>query len=413
MAKAYIVGIAVTQLGKQPNRSVKDLTRDAVTQALADANADMSDIQAAWFSNTRQGMMEGQNVIRGQCALRSMGFSGIPIINVENACASSSTGVNQAYAALAAGIYDVALVAGAEKMFFPEKKKEMFQAFIGGTDIYLKDEIYERLMEMGAGATPTGVQDPDPAERSFFMDIYSAFAKQHMKAYGTTVRQIAAAAAKNHTHSSLNPNAQYRHAMTVEDVLNDKPVVWPLTRAVCAPISDGASAAIICSERVLSKFDRARAVAIHASSLVSSTDRDPADFRGHCARKAADIAYNQAGIGPEDIDVVELHDATSMAEIMHIENLGLFAPGEGGPATERGDTKLGGRVPVNTSGGLVSKGHPIAATGIGMMHEVATQLRGEAGARQVEGACFGIVENGGGFWGVEEAAVAVTILGRN
>jgi acetyl-CoA acetyltransferase len=200
--------------------------------------------------------------------------------------------------------------------------------------------------------------------------------------------------------------------MTVDEVLADRPVIWPLTRAMCAPISDGAAAAVLCNGRGLARFDPHRVVRVEASVLVSGTDRDPGDYARHCGRVAAARAYEMAGYGPADMDVAEVHDATAFAEILQIENLGFCASGEGGPATARGDTAIGGRIPVNTSGGLVSKGHPIAATGLAMMHEIVAQLRGEAGARQVAGARVGIVENGGGFWGVEEAATAITILAR-
>jgi acetyl-CoA acetyltransferase len=244
------------------------------------------------------------------------------------------------------------------------------------------------------------------------MDIYGGLTRQHMQRFGTTVRQLAAAAAKNHANSAHNPNAQYTQAMTIEQVLDDRPVTWPLTRAMCAPLSDGAAAAVLCAEPALARLARGRAARVLASVVVTGTDREPGDYAHHCGRLAAERAYAQAGLGPQDMDVAEVHDATSFAEILQIENLGFCAMGEGGPTTERGDTALGGRIPVNTSGGLVSKGHPIAATGLAMMHEIVTQLRGEAGARQVADARAGIVENGGGFWGVEEAATAITILAR-
>ena len=207
MRAVYIAGIATTRFGKFPALSVKDLTRAAVSAALADAGCALADVEAAWFSNVRQGQMEGQNSIRGQCALRAMGVQGIPIVNVENACASSSTGVNQAYAALAAGLCDVALVVGAEKMFFPDKKKEMFAAFLGGTDVHMVAETHRRLADLGRGVTPAGVDDPDPAERSFFMDIYGGLTRQYMQRFGTIVCQFVAVVAKNHANSAHNPNA--------------------------------------------------------------------------------------------------------------------------------------------------------------------------------------------------------------
>jgi len=232
----------------------------------------------------------------------------------------------------------------------------------------------------------------------------------HMRLFGTTQRQIAAVAAKNHSHSTLNPLSQYRNDMSVADVLADQPVKWPLTRAMCAPISDGAAAAVLCSERALQRFDRARAVRIAGLALASSSDRAVEDFDHHVGRLAALQAYTAAGVGPDDIDVAEVHDACAFAEIVQIENLGFCERGRGGLVSEQGETRIGGRIPVNPSGGLVSKGHPVGATGLIQLHELVTQLRGEAGARQVSGARLGIAENGGGFWGVEEAATTVSIL---
>ena len=410
--KVYIVGIGSTAIGRHPDKSVKDLTREAVDLALGDAGATMTDIEAAWFSHTRQGMMENQNTIRGQCALRSMGFETIPIVNVENACASSSTGVNQAFANIKAGLGDVALVVGAEKMFYPDKKDLMFKAFLGGWDVHDMERSKTVLLSLGEGLDLPPEAHMDTGQHSVFMDIYASLARQHMRLHGTTARQIAAAAAKSHFHSTMNPLAQYRHDMSVDDILNDKLVAWPLTRAMCAPISDGAAAIVICSADVLSRFGRHRAVEVMGTALVSGSNRAHDDLSRHLGKVAADKAYAQAGIGPQDIGVAEVHDASAFAEILQTENLGLCAPGEGGPMAERGDTRLGGRIPVNTSGGLLSKGHPIGATGAIQIHELVMQLRGEAGARQVSGVRFAAAENGGGFFGVEEAATVVTILGR-
>jgi acetyl-CoA acyltransferase len=409
-AEIYIVGIGMTKLGKFPARSVKDLTQEAVQGALADAGCDLTDIQAAWFSNTRQGIMEGQNTIRGQCSLRAMGFQGIPITNVENACASASTGVREAYAHIKADMCDIALVVGADKMFFPDKKAEMFRAFLGGADIHLLDTSTAWLDSLSRGSEPMQHAGTGVSVRSFFMDYYAAMACVHMRLFGTTQRQIAAVAAKNHFHSTLNPLSQYRQDMSVEDVLGDLPVKWPLTRAMCAPISDGAAAAVLCGEQALHRFDRARAVRIAGLALASSSDRAVEDFDRHIGRVAALQAYEAAGVGPGDIDVAEVHDACAFAEIVQIENLGFCERGRGGWVSEQGETRLGGRIPVNPSGGLVSKGHPVGATGLIQFHELVAQLRGEAGARQVPGARLAIAENGGGFWGVEEAATTVSIL---
>ena len=252
--KVYIVGIGSTALGRHPDKSVKDLTREAVTMALADAGAKLSDVEAAWFSNTRQGMMENQNTIRGQCALRAMGFETIPIVNVENACASSSTGLNQAFANIKAGLCEVALVVGAEKMFYPDKKDLMFKAFLGGWDVHDMDRSKEVLLGLGKGLPLPPEASADTGQHSVFMDIYASLARQHMRLHGTTARQIAAAASKSHYHATMNPLAQYRVDMSVDDILDDKLVAWPLTRAMCAPISDGAAALVVCSEDALQRF---------------------------------------------------------------------------------------------------------------------------------------------------------------
>lgn len=412
MTDIYIVGVGMTALGKFPDKSVKELTREAVSTALADAGATMDDIEAAWFSNTRQGMMEGQNTVRGQCALRSMGFQSIPIVNVENACCSSSTGLNQAYASLKAGLAGVALVAGSEKMFYPEKRELMFQAFRGGWDVHTQEETEANLLALGEGLDLPPEAQEDTGEHSVFMDIYASLARQHMKHFGTTQRQIAAAAAKSHYHSTMNPLAQYQKDFSVDDVLNDRLISWPLTRAMCAPLSDGAGALVLAREDALDRFDKSRAVKILGSALVSGSDRDPDDFDNHLGKVAADRAYEQAGVSPDDVDVAEVHDASAYAEIVQVENMGFCARGDGGAMAENGETKLGGRIPVNTSGGLLSKGHPIGATGAMQIHELVTQLRGEAGKRQVEGARIAAAENGGGFFGIEEAATVVTVLGR-
>lgn len=410
MEPVFISGIAMTATGKAPDRSVKDLVREAVSAALSDAGCAVSDIEAAWFSNTRQGLMEGQNGIRGQCALRPLGIGGIPVVNVENACASASTALWQACMSLRAGMYDIVLVVGAEKMFFLSKREEMFRAFLGGTDIHVLDEARARLEAIA----PAGERElASSGDHSFFMDMYAAFARLHMQLYGTTERQIAAAAAKNHRNSVHNELSQYRFAMSVDEVLADKPIKFPLTRSMCAPISDGAAAAVVCTKRGLKRIAGERAVRIRSIALASGMDRASDDFEHHIGKLSADRAYEEAGIGPDEVSLAEVHDACSFAELLQIENLGFCKRGESGPMTERGETAIGGRVPVNPSGGLVSKGHPVGATGLIQLYELATQLRGEAGHRQVENARIAVAENGGGFLDVEEAATAVTILSKD
>ncbi|WP_219218401.1 thiolase family protein [Variovorax boronicumulans] len=409
MRDIFIVGAGMTPLGKHEALSIKQLTAAAVNAALEDAGCVLADVQAAWFSNTRQGVLEGQHGIRGQVALRAMGVEGIPIVNCDNACASSSTGVNQAFAALRAGECDVALVVGAEKMHYPLQREKMFEAFRGSMDLALAGEQLARQQALSADL-PLPPEAMHDGERSVFMDSYAAMARHYMLTYGATQRQMAAVAAKNHWHSQFNPLAQYRHAMTVDEVLADRMVSWPLTRAMCAPMSDGAGALVLCADTALKRFEPSRAVRIRATKLASGVQRAPDDFDRHIGRIAAIAAFEAAGVSPSDIDVAEVHDATSFAEIRHIENLGLCGLGEGASLAERGMTRLGGRIPVNVSGGLVSKGHPIAATGVVQLHELVMQLRGEAGARQVQGARLAAAENGGGFYDGEEAVAAVTIL---
>lgn len=412
MTDLFIGGIAMTAMGKRPDATVKSMTAEAVTAALADADVGAERIEAAWFSNTRQPMLEGQNTVRGQIALRAMGIDGIPIVNVENACASGSTALIQAAAHLKAGLCGVALVAGAEKMAFADRPEKIAAAFRGGTDIEQIDRIHAEVSALAADMIPPDQRGQETAARSFFMDSYAGYARLHMKTFGTTRRQFAAAAAKNHTHSAHNPLAQYRTPMTIEEVLADKPIVWPFTRAMCAPISDGAAALIVFRADALPPEARRRAVRLRGFALGSGAERAPDDFASHVGARVARQAYEAAGIDPSDIDVAEVHDATAYAEIQQTENLGLCPLGEGGAFAEAGHTTLGGRVPVNPSGGLVSKGHPVGATGIAQLFELCTQLRGEAGARQVEGARIAVAENGGGFLGGEEAATAVTVLER-
>jgi acetyl-CoA acyltransferase len=411
MSNVHLIGAGMTTLGKHLTRSVKDLSREAVDAALSDAGLDKSAIQAAWFCNTRQGALEGQHGVRGQASLRAYGFESIPIFNTDNACASSSSGLFQAFAAVKAGLFDVALVVGAEKMNFPEKREAMFEAFKGSWDRELADEHLARLLALGNDIVPPESAGTGGADRSVFMDIYSAQARFHMKQFGTTVEQIAGVAAKNHWHSQWNPFAQYRHPMTVAEVLADKMIAWPITRSMCAPMTDGACALVVASSRFVKEHALgARAVGIRGMGVSSSSDRNEMEFSRHLTRVAASSAYEMAGVGPGDISVAELHDASAIAEILHMENCGFCEYGAGGSMVESGVTRLGGKLPINVSGGLHSKGHPIGATGAIQVHDLVRQLRGEAGESQVAGARLGLAENGGGFHGLEEAACVVSIL---
>lgn len=402
--EVFIAGISMTPFGKRRDASVKSLTSDAVSAALDDAGIETADIEAAWFANTRQPMLEGQNTIRGQIALRSAGITAIPIANIENACASGSTAVLQAMAAIRADMIDVALVVGTEKMVYPDRPEQVAAAFAGGTDVHDRESVLDYIVSMGG-------EKPGP-DRSLFMDLYAAQARVHMDRFGTTQEDFARIASNTHCHGAHNPRAQYRTPFTVEEVLADKPIVYPFTRAMCAPVSDGASAAVLCSGKALRRIGAGRAVRVRACALLSTTDRPKDDYANHIGRRAANAAYNEAGLGPRDVDVAEVHDATAYAAVQQIENLGLCEPGDVGACLKRGDFRIGGRTPVNPSGGLLARGHPVGATGVAQLYELTMQLRGEAGARQVDGARLAIAENGGGFLGVEEGVTAVTILER-
>jgi acetyl-CoA acetyltransferase len=246
-------------------------------------------------------------------------------------------------------------------------------------------------------------------DHSPFMDIYAFAAREHMRKYGSTARQLAVIASKSHHHSTMNPNAQYTFEVSPEEVLADRVVAPPLTRAMCAPIGDGSASAILMSEDAVRRFGLgARAVRVRASILGSGRARGPDE--PDIGERLSRLAYERAGVGPSEMSCVELHDATAFGELHQTEALGFFPKGEGGLRAERGETRIGGKLPVNTSGGLLSRGHPIGASGLAQIHELVTQLRGEAGARQVVGARLGLAENGGGALGSEEAAMCIHVL---
>jgi acetyl-CoA acyltransferase len=416
MEDVYIIGVGMFRFGKYPEKSIKQMTEEVLASLLADCPVEKKDIEAAWFSNSFWGIVTGQHSIRGQVALTPLGIEGIPVMNVENACAGATSAVNGAYLGIKAGAYDVALAIGVEKMYNPEDKQAMFEMFMSNTDV---DFIRGILAAFQADEQKKAAEAESSGEgegkggggggRSPFMDIYAMAARMHMERYGTTQRQLAMIAAKNHFHASMNPLAQYQVDMTVDEVLEDRPVAYPLTRSMCAPMGDGATAAMLCSGKALKRFAGARPVKVQASVLTAGTlpTDGGMDLIGMRLSKKA---YEAAGLGPEDIDVAEVHDATAFGELLQTEELGFCGEGEGGSFAESGATKLGGKLPVNTSGGLECRGHPIGASGIAQLVELVTQLRGEAGKRQVEGARIAMAENGGGFIGTGEAAMCIHIL---
>ncbi|RQR43649.1 thiolase family protein [Burkholderia sp. Bp9140] len=402
----YLAGISMTRFGVFPERSVKNLTREAVEGALVDAGAEQRDIQVAFFSNTAQDILEGQVVVAGQVALRSMGFERIPMVNVENACASGSTAVHMAVSYVRSGMADIALAVGVEKMNFPDMAK-VLGLFDGGFDVHDPDGLRRILTELGGNQFDAGV-----GHRSAFMEVYGSIARAHMRDFGTTQRQIALISSKNHRHSTLNPSAHFRREFSVDEVLEARAIGFPLTVPMCAPMTDGAAAAVISNAEGLRRLRASRSLRILASIVGTGTDRPLTAWDRSLTRIAALRAYEEAGVGSADMSVAEVHDATAFGELLQSESLGFCEVGAGGVLAESGATALGGRIPINPSGGLESKGHPMGATGIAQLFELALQLRGEAGPRQVENARFGIAENGGGMYGGEEAVASITILGR-
>ena len=402
-APVWIVGVGMTPFGVRPDASVKDLTQQAVSQALADAGIQRGDVQAAYFGNTCQGVLEGQIVVAGQIALRSMGFERIPMVNVENACATGATALHQAVMHVRSGAADVALAVGVEKLNVGDKEKSL-EVFDGGVDVNDPVGLRETLKELGGAAPDT------ERSHSLFMDVYAALARAHMAAFGTTQLQLAVIAEKNHAHAVHNPLAHFRTPLSVKDILAARPVAGPLTVPMCAPLTDGAAAAIVCNAHGLSRLRDAHPIRLRANVLRTGTARRLDAWDRSVSRAAAQAAYEQAGLGPDDISVAEVHDASAFGELLQTEMLGFCEIGAGGKLAESGETTLGGRLPVNPSGGLESKGHPMGASGLAQIFELVHQLRGDCGIRQVPGARVALAENGGGLYGGEEAVAAVTIL---
>ena len=406
---AIIAGVGMTHFGKHMELGLKALGAKAIELALEDAGIEADKLEAAYVGNAAAGLITGQESIRGEVILRGMGIGRIPVINVENACASASTAFNQACAMVTAGMYDVVLALGVEKLYH-EDKRRTFGAFTGAVDVEALADIMAMLKKSaesgGASAASAGAGE----KRSMFMDIYAAAARHHMGRYGTTARHFAEISAKNSYHGSMNERAQFRDVMTADQVLAAPMVAEPLTRPMCSPIGDGAAAAIVVSERRARELGVRVPVRVVTTVLRSGWDHGAED--AGLAEVCAAQAYEEAGIGPRDVSVIECHDASAPAELMAYESLQLCGKGEGGKLVDEGATKLGGRVPVNTSGGLLRKGHPVGATGIAQIVELTEQIQGRAGKRQVKDAKVGLAHNGGGNIGIDAAALCVTVLSR-
>jgi acetyl-CoA acetyltransferase len=389
MREAVVAGVGMTAFGKHTDTPYTALVTDAVRQALADAGCGAGDVQFVYYANTGAGLVQGQESVRGQHAVRGSGLDGIPLVNVENACASGSTALNQAWLAVASGHADVAIAVGAEKLTHPDKSR----SFAVMTSALDQTRLAEIRGELAGGSG------------SVFMDIYARFATWYMDRTDATARDFARIAVKNHAHGALNPKAQYGGRLTVEEVLSARAISGPLTLPMCAPMSDGAAAAVVTTPAVAARWG-ASAVRLAATVIGSGL---PGTY-GQLVPATARRAYEMAGVGPADLDVIECHDAASPAELIVTEELGLCPPGDAVKMLRAGDTALGGRLPVNPSGGLGSRGHPIGATGLAQVVELADQLRGRCGARQVPGARVALAENAGGYIGPDAAVASITVL---
>ena len=414
MRDVFIVGVGMTRFAKHMDKTEKDLTAHAVKAALDDACIEVRHIQAVWFSNSMWGYFTDQHCIKGQVALRPLGFEGLPIVNVENACAGASTALHGAWMAVASGYCDCVMAVGVEKLYSPDKEKT-FRAYWAGVDVSEIKRHFAAWRRVLEGLTLQIPEDPKEGEdagktRSAFMDVYAGWCRWHMATYGTTQRHLAVIASKNHFHSTMNPYAQFQKDMSVEEILAARVVVYPLTVPMCAPVGDGAACAIVCSKKFMKKLQASRPVKILASVLGSGTNRAIHEEEKDIAVRLSRQAYEMAAVEPKDIDVAEVHDATAFGELHQTEALGFCPRGEGGPFAESGATKLGGKLPINTSGGLESRGHPVGASGLGQVFELVTQLRHEAGQRQVDGCRIALAENGGGNIGFEEAAMCIHIF---
>ena len=410
MGEVYVAGAAMTRFGKFPDTTIRALAEEATRSALDDAGVTAADIGMVFFSNAVAGILTNQEMIRGQVALRYTGLLGVPMVNVENACASASSAFHLACMAVGSGAVDVALAVGSEKLTHEDRARSF--AAIGTAVDQLQLAELQQWTSSGSAGSPLPEQAGSPSQaagggkRSFFMDIYAASSRAYMKSSGATREDFAEVAVKSHRHAALNPYAQYRTELTVDDVLASREIAAPLTLLMCSPIGDGAAALVVCSAEMAQRLG-AR-VTVRACCLVSGRDRGPGE--PGAVERAAHAAYEQAGMGPADLDVVELHDAAAPAELITYEELGLCAEGGGPALLASGATALGGRLPVNPSGGLLSKGHPIGATGCGQLVELAEQLRDRCGQRQVAGARMALAQNGGGFLGTDAAAMVVTVL---
>jgi len=379
MRKVSVIGAGMVRFGKYPSISLHELAWPAVKAALGEAELGREAIQAVYCGSVFTGMLTAQRV------LKPVGMTGIPMLNLENACSSSSVAFHEAWLAVASGLYDIALVIGVEQ-----------------------------LTRLGGGNLPLQADDEEVAQGLTMPALYAMRARRYMHEYGVSEAQLGRVAVKARSHGVANPYAQYQKDVTLEEVLSSKPIADPLTLYQCCPTGDGAAALVLCASARARRHKR-QAVRVLASELTSG--KYVTGFRDmtvpEITVRAAHNAYQQAGLGPQDIDVAEIHDAFTIAELMYYEGLGFCQPGQAVNLLESGTTSIGGRIPVNPSGGLLSRGHPVGATGAAQIVELVWQLNGACADRQVQGARVGLAHTtGGGVSRLDHGACAIHILGK-
>lgn len=358
----YVVGVDMIKFGRFPDRTVPQIASEATLMALDDCGLGIQDMQALYCGNLGQA-----SAMVGQRMLQEIGQTGIPVVNVSNACATGATAFREAWTAIKAGLYDVVLAVGVEQM---------------GRGL------------LGGGATKKGISKEGLLGSGTMPAVFAEAGMEHQRKYGTTFEQFAKISVKNHHHSTMNPKAMYQIETPLETVMNAEMISYPNTKLMCSVNVDGSAAAVLTTEKKARELGLINRAAKVRASVITSDPWQERDLVmpdvNTCTRKAAAAAYEMAGLGPEDVNLVELHDCFATAEMLHYENLGLCGDGEAGRMIDEGECALGGRVPVNVSGGLLSKGHPLGATGIANIYEITTHLRGEADKRQVEGATIGM-----------------------
>ncbi|WP_028922677.1 thiolase family protein [Pseudonocardia acaciae] len=377
-----VLGAGMHEFGRFPDRSLKDLGGVAVRRALDDAGVGLGDIDAVYSANSLAGLITGQEQIRGQTVVRDVGLEGVPVVNVENACASGSTAFREAVMAVAAGFARVVLVVGHEKMYHADRTRAL-EALRSASDL-----------EVTAGL---GLQ---------FTAVYAMRLRARLDDGSLTLDDLAAATVKSHAAGARNPYAQHRKEVTADEVLASRMIADPLTLPMCSSISDGAAAVIVARRGAVPGLQGRTSVRVRASALRTSKQTDG---RSVASRTAAD-AYDQSGVGPEDVDVLEVHDAMAPGELLYYEHLGLCPEGEGARLLRDGVTGPGGAHEVNPSGGLSSRGHPVGATGVAQIAELTWQLRGQAEQRQVDGARIALAQNSGGWADGDSAVCAIHVL---